>query len=59
MKAIAPSQFTDFRLKLLSPLWFSGGNLKFHSPTRVVAMNRIETEAITTNAMMLILITHA
>jgi len=55
---MAPSQFTELRPKLLSPICFSAGNLKLHSLNRLAAMNRTVTEAISTNAIMLIFISH-
>ncbi len=55
---MAPSQFTDFGLKLLSPIWFNFGSAKLLSPIKKTAMIRTDTVAISTNAMMLKLITH-
>ena len=57
-KAKAPSQLTDFGLKLLSPLWVSVRSFKFNSPATKAARNSTETKAIATNAMTLMLIPH-
>jgi hypothetical protein len=52
-KAMAPSQFTDSLLKLVSPVRFSDGNLKLMTLTAVAAMKKTETLAIKMKAMTL------
>jgi len=58
LNAIAPSQFTEAGLKLVSPVCVSGASLKPHSPAIVPVKIRMETSAINPNAMMLMLTRH-